>query len=162
MRTFASDERGVMTLVTVLLLPLVLVVLVGVLELGRVRVVAERARIAADLATVTAANDQDDAELARSGALRITTEAEGVARDLFALNIAPLTASLAIPPGDVAARADIAVFAGRGGVDPRTGATYATPTVRLAAQLPILTPAFATLLARPVTVIDIFSASSAR
>lgn len=162
MRRANADERGVLALVTVLLLPLLLVVLAGVLELGAVRVVAERARIAADLATVTAVNDQDEGELARTGALRPAADADRVARDSFALNVAPLRGSLASSPEAIAAAADVAVFAGRGEVDPRTGRTYAGPTVRLAADLPVRTPVFAVLLARPITVVHLLSASSAR
>lgn len=161
MRSFAADERGVMALVTVLLLPVVLVALVGVLELGAVRTVAERARMAADLATVTAVNDQDQGELARSGALRLAADAERVAREHLALDLAPLAQSLALGPDEIAAAADVAVLP-TGALDPRTGRSYAGPTVRLAADLPIRTPAFAALLARPVTVVHLFSASSAR
>lgn len=162
MRRVHADDRGALALVTVLLLPLILIVLAGTLELGAVRVVAERARIAADLATVTAVNDQDDGELARTGSLRPAADAEQVARDHFALNIAPLSGSLAATPEAIAAAADVAVFGRPGGVDERTGRTYAGPTVRLAAELPVRTPVFAALLARPITVVHLLSASSAR
>lgn len=150
-----------MALLTVLLLPLVLIVLVGVLELGAVRIVAERARIAADLATVTAVNDQDEGELARTGALRPSPDAQRVAREHLALNLAALSGSLAATPEAIAASADVAVFE-RSEIDPRTGRAYAGPTVRLAAELPVRTPFLATLLARPITVIQLLSASSAR
>lgn len=156
------DESGVLALVTVLLLPLVLLVLVGVLELGAVRVVAERARIAADLATVTAVNDQDDAALAHTGSLKPSADAEAVAREHFARGLVPFQATLAEDPQAIADAADVFVAAAAGGTDPRTGRTYNAPTVRLAADLPIRTPAFAALLARPITTIHIFSASSAR
>ena len=162
MTTFVADEDGAMALSTIVLLPLVLVVLAGVLELGAVRVVAERARVAADLATVTAVNDQDEVELVRSGALRPRAEAGQVARDHFALNLEPLSGSLASTPGAIAAGADVAVFVQAGAIDGRTGRTYSGPTVRLAAELPVVTPVFAALLARPVTVIRILSASTAR
>ena len=162
MRRFFADDVGSLALLTVLLLPTTLLVLVGVLELGAVRVIAERARTAADLATVTAVNDQDEAELARTGRLRPSADAAQVARDQFALNIEPLAASLAASPKEIAASADVVVFPTAGEVDPRTGALYSGPTVRLAADLPVRTPAFAALLARPVTVVHILSASSAR
>jgi Flp pilus assembly protein TadG len=162
MTTFEADEGGAMALTTILLLPLVLVVLAGVLELGALRVVAERARVAADLATLTAVNDQDDAELIRTGSLRPRPDADQVARDLFSINLEPLSASLELTPGAIAASADVAVFAQEGAIDVRTDRAYAGPTVRLAAELPVRTPVFAVLLARPVTVIEIFSASAAR
>lgn len=162
MRRFHDDDRGALALLTVLLLPLILTVLVGVLELGAVRIVAERARIAADLATVTAVNDQDADELARTGSLRPASDADWVARDHFALNLEPLSGSLAATPEAIAASADVAVFAQAGAIDQRTGRSYAGPTVRLAAELPVRTPFFAALLARPITVIHLLSASSAR
>lgn len=162
MRTFYSDDRGTLALLTVLILPLILVVLLGVLELGAVRIVAERGRIAADLATVTAVNDQDEDELARSGSLLPARHADRVAREHFALNLVPLSGSLAATPEAIAATADIAVYPQAGALDERTGRTYAGPTVRLAAELPVSTPFFAALLARPITVVQLLSASSAR
>jgi Flp pilus assembly protein TadG len=159
--TFHRDEGGSLAVLTVVLLPTVLVVALGVLELGIVRVVGERARIAADLATVTAVNDQDEAELAQSGSLRSASDADTVARAQLAANLEPLAASLAATPEAIAAAADVAVVR-RGDVDPRTGRAYPGPAVRLTADLPVRTPFFAALLARPVTVVTLFSASSAR
>jgi Flp pilus assembly protein TadG len=157
-----QNEGGALALVTVLLLPLVLLVTLGVLELGAVRVTAERARLAADLATVTAVNDQDESELARSGRMRPSADAEAIAREHFGLGLEPLRATLAEDPAAIAASADVEVFPVAGSTDPRTGRVYPGPTVRLAADLPILTPAFAAVIARPVTTIHVFSASSAR
>ncbi|MBI2325537.1 MAG: hypothetical protein HYU87_11340 [Chloroflexi bacterium] len=162
MRGSHVDESGAIALLTVLLLPLILVVLLGVLELGAVRIVAERGRIAADLATVTAVNDQDEGELARTGSLRPSADADRVARHHFALNLVPLSRSLAATPEAIAAAADVAVYGQSGAIDERTGRTYSGPTVRLAAELPVSTPFFAALLARPITVIQLLSASSAR
>jgi Flp pilus assembly protein TadG len=159
---FLRDDAGSLAVLTVLLLPTILIVTVGVVDLGRVRLIAERARIAADLATVTAVNDQDEAELARSGRLRPSSDADRVARDHFALNLRPIAEPLASTPEAISAAADVAVFAAPGAVDPLTGRTYAGPTVRLAAALPIDTPFFAALLARPITVVQILSASTAR
>lgn len=162
MTALLFDDRGSLALVTVLLLPLVLMLLVGAGELGFVRVVAERARIAADLAAVTAVNDQDDGELARTGLLRPAADAATVARAQLAANLAPLSGALAASPEAIAGSADVAVFREPGALDARTGRTYAGPTVRIAVEVPIGTPAFAALLARPVTVIRLFAASSAR
>jgi hypothetical protein len=159
---FRRDEAGSLALGTILLLPLLVVMTVGVLELGMARLVAERARVAADLATVVAVNDQDLGELVRTGTLRLSSDAAGVARQHLALNLAPLAGSLADTPDRVAAAADVAVFPGPGGIDARTGVRYVGPTVRVAFALPVRTPAFGLLLARPVTSVQILSASSAR
>lgn len=162
MTGFHRDQAGSLALVTIVLLPLLIVMTVGVLELGMARLVAERARVAADLATVVAVNDQDPGELARTGVLRLSADAGTVARQHLALNLAPLAGRLADDPDRVAAAADVAVFPGPGGIDPRTGERYVGPTVRIAFALPVRTPAFGVLLARPVTSVQILSASSAR
>lgn len=136
-----------MSAVTILLLPLLLVVLAGVLELGAARVVAERARIAADLATVTAVNDQDDAELVRTGTLRTSADADRIAREHLALNLEPLAGALDATPSAIAAAAEVIV---------------SDRSVRLGAELPVRTPVFGGLLARPVTVVQLRSTSAAR
>ena len=162
MRRAIREDGGSLAVGTLLLLPLILVVLTGAAELGFVRLVAERARIAADLAAVVAVNDQDDATLARSGALRPSADAADVARSHLALGLASLATALAATPDAVASTADVAVIPEAGGIDPRSGRAYPAPTVRIAADLPIATPVFAALLARPVTVVHLWSASSAR
>ena len=70
------DDAGSVALTTIALLPLFLVVLAGVLQLGALRVSAARVRAAADLAALVAVNDQDDAELARTGTLRLAADAK--------------------------------------------------------------------------------------
>lgn len=162
MIAFHRDQSGSLALVTILLLPLLVVMTVGVLELGMARLVAERARMAADLATVVAVNDQDAGELARTGLLRLSVDAAAIARQHLALNLVPLAGSLADSPDRIASAADVAVFPAPGGQDPRTGERYEGPTVRIAFELPIRTPAFGVLLSRPVTGVRILSASSAR
>lgn len=162
MRAWRRDEDGSLALTTIVLLPLLVLATVGVLELGMARLVAERARMAADLATVVAVNDQDPAELARTGALRLAADAEVVAREHLALNLRPLTESLAESPERIAASADVATFRSSGERDPRTGEHYEGPTVRIAFDLPVRTPAFGLLLGRAVTPVPILSASSAR
>lgn len=162
MRSFALDQGGSLALVTILMLPLLVVMTVGVLELGMARLVAERARMAADLATVVAVNDQDPSELARTGALRLSEDAAAVARQHLALNLGPLSGSLAESPERIASAAEVEVHPAPGGIDSRTGESYAGPTVRISFELPVRTPAFGLLLARPVTGVQILSASSAR
>lgn len=162
MSAFSRDESGSLAVATIVLLPVLVLMTVGVLELGMARLVAERARLAADLATVVAVNDQDGAELARSGALRLAADAAAVARDHLALNLSPLAGSLASTPDRIAASADIAVFPSSSAVDPRTGERYEGPTVRVTFDLPVRTPAFGVVLGRPVTAVRILSASSAR
>lgn len=156
------EDGGTAALTTLVMLPLLLSVLIGVLELGAVRAVVYRAGAAADLATTVAVSDQDQAELARTGILRLAPDAAETARDYFARNLAATEGALALSARDVAASADIATFSSTPSLDPRTGARYDRPTVRLIASVPVRTPGFAVLLMPAVTNITIHSASSPR
>lgn len=156
------EDGGTAVATTVVMLPLLLIVLTGVLELGVLRAVAYRAASAADLATIVAVNDQDQGELARTGILRLATDAADVAREYFARNLSWTAPALAQSPTEIAASADIASFPAAPSVDPRTGARYDRPTVRLIASVPVRTPGLAVLLMPSVTTITIRSASSPR
>lgn len=160
--SWARDDRGSALVTTLVLSPLLLVVLAGVLQLGALRVTAARVRAAADLATLVAVNDQDDAELARSGALRLSTDAADVAREYFARELELSAPLLDGPAGEIAAGADVAAYPSAPAFDMRTGARYDRPTVRLAADVPVRTPVFGALLLRPVTMLHVVSVSSPR
>ncbi len=160
--SFVHDQSGSMALTTIGLLPLLLIVLSGVLELGELRIIAARVRAAADLATLVAVNDQDDAELARSGALRLARDAADAARAYYALNLESSAGVLADPPGTVASSADIVAFASSGAVDPLSGVRYDRPTVRISGQVPVRSGVLGALIGRPVVWIGIFSASAPR
>jgi Flp pilus assembly protein TadG len=156
------EDGGTAALTTLVMLPLLLSVLVGVLELGAVRAVAYRAGAAADMATIVAVGDQDQVELARTGKLRLASDAAETARDYFARNLASTAPALALSVGEIAASADIAMFPTAPSLDPRTGARYERPTVRLMASVPVRTPGFAVLFMPAVTTITVHSASSPR
>ncbi|MEP6693762.1 MAG: pilus assembly protein TadG-related protein [Chloroflexota bacterium] len=156
------DEGGTAAVTTLVMLPLLLIVLVGVLELGALRAVAFRATAAADLATLVAVSDQDQAELVRTGTLRLTADAVEIARDYFARNLAATVPALATGAIEIAASADIASFPVAPSIDPRTGARYDRPTIRLIAAIPVKTPGFAALLMPTVTTIAVHSVSSPR
>ena len=157
-----ANESGSAAATTMILLPLLLVVLTGALELGALRAVAYRATAAADLATLVAINDHDEVEQTRSGALRPSADAEQVARAYFAMNLSSTAVALADSPGAIAASADIAVFRIAPATDPATGWTYARPAVRIVARVPVRTPAFRALLLPAVTTVTVRAASSAR
>jgi Flp pilus assembly protein TadG len=156
------DDGGTAALTTIVVLPLLLVVLVGVLELGALRAVAYRAGAAADLATIVAVGDQDQTVLVDSGKLRLAADAADVARDYFARNLLATAPALGASATEIAASADIASFPTAPSFDPRTGARYDRPTVRLIALIPVKTPGFAALLMPSVTTITIHSMSSPR
>ncbi|MGH2492675.1 MAG: hypothetical protein ACRDF9_14350 [Candidatus Limnocylindria bacterium] len=156
------EDAGTAAVTTLILLPLLLIVLVGVLQLGVVRAVAYRVGAAADLATIVAVGDQDQTELARTGTLRLEANAAETARDYFARNLAAAAPALAASAIDIAASADIASFPAAPTFDPRTGARYDRPTVRLIASVPVRTPGFGLLFMPPITTLTIRSASSPR
>ena len=156
------DDGGSAAVTTLLVLPLLLVVLVGVLELGAVRAIAYRATAAADLATIVAVGDQDQAALVRTGRLELAADAVDTARVYFARNLAATAPALAMSANEIAASADIASFPNAPSIDPRTGVRYDRPTVRLIALVPVRTPGFAVLLMPAVTTLTIRSASSPR
>lgn len=156
------DDGGTAAVTTLVMLPLLLIVLVGVLELGALRAVAYRATAAADLATIVAVGDQDQAELVRTGTLRLAPDAADIARDYFARNLSSSAPVLAASAEAIAALADVATFPTAPSFDPRTGAHYDRPTVRLIASVPVRTPGFAALLLPAVTTLTIRSASSPR
>ena len=135
------DDGGTAAVTTLVMLPLLLVVLAGALEFGALRAVAYRVAAAADLATLVAVNDQDD---------------------YFARNIEATASALAASASEIAASADIASFPTAPAIDPRTGARYDRPTVRLIASVPVKTPGLAVLLWPAVTTITIRAASSPR
>jgi hypothetical protein len=154
-------EGGSAAVLAMVLLPLLLTFVTGVIQLGAIRVLAGRIGSAADLATLAATDDQDAAELARTGRLRLAPDAEAVARTYFALNLRAIESQLAITPDAAAAQADIATFSSVPAVDPLTGWRYDQPTVRIAASVPVRTPAFGLLLS-PTTLVSARAASAPR
>jgi len=160
--SWMRDDRGTALVLTLVLAPLLLIALAGVLQLGALRVVAARVRAAADLATLVAVNDQDDAELARSGMLRLSPDAVDVAREYFARELELSSSLLDSAAAEIAAAADVAAYPSAPAYDNRTGARYDRPTVRIAARVPVRTPVFGALVLRAVTTIDVLSVSSPR
>jgi hypothetical protein len=156
------EDGGSAALTTIVMLPLLLVVLVGVIELGALRAVAYRAGAAADLATIVAVGDQDQTVLVSSGKLQLAADAADVARDYFARNLSATAPALGASATEIAASADITSFPTAPSFDPRTGARYDRPTVRLIALIPVKTPGFAALLMPSVTTLTIHSMSSPR
>lgn len=143
-------EGGGASLLTILLLPLVVLVLAAVIDLGLLRLGAARARAAADLAVIVAVNDQDEVALGNR-ALRLAGDAEVVAREYFASNLAGIAPLLADSAASIASAADVAAFP-HGGVDPRDGARYDHPTVRIHAAVPLRSGALRSVLGPTVVV----------
>src|SRR2546430_11295107 len=108
-----SDDRGSAAVMAVVMLPLLIAIVSGVVQLGAVRVLAARITSAADLATIAAVDDQDESELIRTGSLRLAPDAETVAREYFALNLAPVASFLDLTPAETAGPAHVAQLSGQ-------------------------------------------------
>jgi hypothetical protein len=134
---------------TIAALPVLTLVLLTTLELGSLRVVAARARSAADLAVLVAVNDQDDVELAHTGRLIPAGDAANVARAVFAANLEPIAAMLATSPVGIAGAASV-------GVDSRPA------TVHLSVTVPVRTPVFGALFFHPITDVAVLANGGAR
>lgn len=144
-------EQGSAVLVTVLLLPLFALVLAAAVDLGSLRISATRVRAAADLAALVAVDDQDEDAMSRGEPLRLSADAEDVARDYLARNLVVLGSALAADARQIAAQASIAVFSS-GDVDPLDGTRYTHPTVRVRADVPLQTGALRALIGSVVPV----------
>ena len=158
----SRDDGGSAAVLVIVLLPLLLGMLAAVVQMGAVRVLAARVASAADLATLAAVDDQDDDVLVRQGVLRLSSDAHEVARRFFALNLEQIAPHLAVTPHGAAADAAVATFPDTPATDPLTGWRYDRPTVRLAARVPVRTPAFTVLMLPATITIDVRSASAAR
>jgi hypothetical protein len=134
---------------TIALLPVLTVVLTTTLQLGSLRVVSARIGSAADLAALVAVNDQDDAELARTGRLVPAAEAAEVARMVFAENLEPIAELLAATPNEIAGAATV-----------RVDVTPAT--VHITAVVPVRTPWFGVLFFHPISQVAVAANGGAR
>jgi len=156
------DERGSAAVLVVVLLPFLVTIVAGVVQLGALRVIAARVSSAADLATLAAVDDQDETTLVSTGTLRLSADAADVARQYFALNLVPVAGLLEVSPDVVAARADVAAFPVGPAYDAVLSRMYAQPTVRLTASVPVRAPALAMIGLPAVSVIDVRAVSSPR
>ena len=156
------DEHGSAAVLVIVMLPFLVAVVCGVLQIGALRVLAARVASAADLATLAAVDDQDDATLAGTGVLRLSDDAAAVARQYFALNLEAIAGSLGVAPQVAAAGADVVAFPIAPAFDPLLSRTYDRPTVRLAAAVPVRAPVFGALLLPAVSVISVRAVSSPR
>ena len=151
-------EGGSASVVLVLLLPVVALVLASVVDLGLLRLASARVRAAADLAAVVAVNDQ--VEPAPGAPLRLSPDAEAVARDHFALALSGIAPLLAGDAQAIAGAADIAAFPA-GGVDPRDGTPYDRPAVRIAAAVPLRSGSLRPIVG-PTVVVRALAVAAAR
>ena len=142
MRAARAGERGQVAVYAVLLFPVLMLVLALVLAVGTIEGLRTRLRAQLDMAALTATQAFDPAALAAGEPPRLQlAEAERLAREYLARNLAATGDVLVASPSEIAAAAQI-VISNEPGTDPITGASNTAPTVSIEisarAQIPLL------------------------
>ena len=136
MRAGRARERGQVAVYAVVLFPLLVLVLSLVYVVGSVEDLRSRIRADLDMAALTATQALDPAALAAGRPPRLLPDqADQLARDYLAQNLAGLGSALAESPADAAASADVVVT--NSGTDPITGSVVTAPTVTIRLAAPV-------------------------
>ncbi len=136
MRARRANERGQVAVYAVVLFPLLVLVLSLVFVVGTVEDLRSRIRADLDMAALTATQALDPSALASGAPPRLLPdEAEQLARQYLAQNLAGLGSVLGESPSDAAASADVAVT--NSGTDPITGSAVTAPTVSIRLAAPV-------------------------
>jgi hypothetical protein len=129
-------ERGQVAVYAVVLFPLLVLVLSLVYVVGNVEDLRSRIRADLDMAALTATQALDPTALAAGAPPRLLPDqADQLARQYLAQNLAGLGSILAESPSDAAASADVVVT--NSGTDPITGAVVTAPTVTIRLAAPV-------------------------
>ena len=129
-------ERGQVAVYAVVLFPLLVLVLSLVYVVGNVEDLRSRIRADLDMAALTATQALDPTAIAAGAPPRLLPdEADQLARQYLAQNLAGLGSVLAESPSDAAAAADVAVT--NTGTDPITGSVVTAPTVTIRLAAPV-------------------------
>lgn len=156
-----GSPRGQVALYTVLLFPLLMLVLTLVLAIGTLEATRSRARAQLDMAALTATQALDLEALARGEPPALVPEqAEALAREYLALNLATL-GDLPADPVAIAAAASVSIV-GAGEVNPITGAIADGPTVVIGAVIPARLPLLSLLALGPVVEVSVSGSAVAR
>ncbi len=123
MRAGRASERGQVAVYAVLLFPMLMLVLALVLAVGTIEGLRTRIRAQLDMAALTATQALDPAALAAGEPPRLqVAEAERLAREYLARNLAATGDVLVASPSEIAAAAQV-VISNEPGTDPITGAS---------------------------------------
>jgi Flp pilus assembly protein TadG len=157
-----SDERGQVAVYAVLLFPVLTLVLALVLAVGTLEGLRTRIRAQLDMAALTATQAFDPAALAAGESPRLeTAEAERLAREYLARNLATTSNLLVASPAEIAATAQVAV-SNQPGIDPITGASNVAPTVSIRIAAPARIPLLGLAGIAPVVTLTIDGSAAAR
>jgi hypothetical protein len=157
-----SGERGQVAVYAVLLFPMLMLVLALVLAVGTIENLRTRLRAQLDMAALVATQALDPAALATGQPPRLQIqEAERLARDYLARNLAATGDVLVTSPSEIAAAAQV-VISNEPGTDPITGASNTTPTVSIAISASARIPLLGLAGIAPVVTLTIDGSASAR
>jgi hypothetical protein len=136
MRAERPGERGQVAVYAVVLFPLLVLVLSLVYVVGNVEDLRSQISADLDMAALTATQALDPAALAAGQPPRLLPDqADQLARQYLAQNLAGLGSILAESPSDAATSADVVVT--NSGTDPITGSLVAAPTVTIRLAAPV-------------------------
>jgi hypothetical protein len=136
MRAERQGERGQVAVYAVVLFPLLVLVLSLVYVVGTVEDLRSRIRADLDMAALTATQALDPTALAAGQPPRLLPDqADQLARQYLAQNLAGLGSLLAESPSAAAAAADVVVT--NSGTDPITGSVVTAPTVTIRLAAPV-------------------------
>ena len=157
-----AGQRGQVAVYAVLLFPLLMLVLSLVLAVGTLEGMRSRLRAQVDMAALTATQALDVPALAAGGPPRLVPgQADALARQYLAQNLAASSSLLAGSPGDIAAAARVSVT-NAPGTDPVTGAPDVAPTVSIEIRAPVRVPLLGLAGLGPVVTLDLSGSAAAR
>jgi hypothetical protein len=157
-----EGERGQVAVYAVLLFPMLMLVFALVLAVGTIEDLRTRLRAQLDMAALTATQALDPAALAAGEPPRLQAgEAERLAREYLARNLAATGDVLVASPSEIAAAAQV-VISNEPGTDPITGAANTAPTVSIQISAPARIPLLSLAGIGPVVTITIDGSAAAR
>ncbi|MEW5991655.1 MAG: pilus assembly protein TadG-related protein [Chloroflexota bacterium] len=157
-----SGERGQVAVYAVLLFPMLMLVLALVLAVGTIENLRTRLRAQLDMAALTATQALDPAALAAGEAPGLqVAEAERLAREYLARNLAATGDVLVASPSEIAAAAQV-VISNEPGTDPISGASNTAPTVSIEISAPARIPLLGLAGIGPIVTLTIDGSASAR
>jgi Flp pilus assembly protein TadG len=161
MRPRRAHERGQVAVYAIVLFPLLVLVLSLVYVVGNVEDLRSKIRADLDMAALTATQALDPTALATGAPPRLLPdEADQLARQYLAQNLADLGSTLAESPSDAAASADVVVT--NSGTDPITGSVVTAPTVSIRLATPVHI-ALLSVAALPTTIsLNLVGSAAAR
>lgn len=155
-------ERGQVALYAILLFPVLMLVLALVLAVGSLEALRTRIRAELDMAALTATQALDVSALTRGAPPRlIGPEAEALAREYLARNLAATGDVLAASAADIASSAEV-VITNEPGPDPLTGVPDTAPTVSIRVAVPVRIPLLGLAGLAPTVTLTVTGSSAAR